>query len=188
MEELCPYICSRNKELFLRIHTVSCIMMKRRAFKLIQIMALTISISGCYFVSFEDVSALPDYSQYVGQIYKSESKTTVCRISFDQNYKPEPSHYIVVSRPNCSGPEVISYAELPIGTTFKVLKVLRCTNCFLDFEERVKLMVQLISTDSFNDRDVEVNAKLIGSAFVLVNPKQLTISSTLTGAKDAPAS
>jgi len=145
--------------------------MKHIIFKLILIISLAINISGCYFVSFEDVSSLSNYSQYVGKNYKSQSPTIIYRVSFDLNYKPEPSHYVIKSPPGFSGPEVISRKELPTGTTFEVLKVFKCTNCFLDFKERVKLIVKLTSTELFNDREVEINIEQIGGTFIPLTVK-----------------
>ncbi len=127
----------------------------------------SLTVSGCYFVSFEDVSAKAPYSSYVGKQYRSVDKTFIHLVSLDRSYKPTPSVYFVYGRPMAtSGPEVLSHAELPIGTTFQVLQVKRCTDCFLDFGERVEAVVRITSGDRFNDTDVRVSTKLLGSSFI----------------------
>ena len=139
--------------------------MQRLLRVLLAVAALT--LSGCYFVSFEDVSAKAPYSNHVGKQYRSVEKTYIHRVSLDRNYKPTPSAYFVYGRPMAtSGPEVLSHAELPIGTTFQVLKVMRCTDCFLDFGERVEAVVRITSVDKFNDTDVRVSTKLLGFSFI----------------------
>lgn len=132
------------------------------------LLTLHLFISGCGFVSFEDVSSQPQYSIFVGKHYRSTQPTKIYRISMDQNYKPEPSVYIVHSIPGISGPEVLSRAELPVGTTFQVLKVMRCTDCYLDFKERVHLVVKLTSASAFSDREIRVGYDLLGGTFAEV--------------------
>src|SRR5512139_1748108 len=118
----------------------------------VSVAAMALTLASCYLVSYEDVSAQSPYSQYIGKHYKSVRKAYIQRVSMDQNYKPTPSVYVVYGiKMADSGPEVLSSAELPIGTTFTVLKVMRCTDCYLDFEERVHAVVAITSSDKFND-------------------------------------
>jgi hypothetical protein len=132
------------------------------------LLTLHVLISGCGFVSFEDVSSQPEYSTYVGKHYRSTQSTEIYRISMDQNYRPEPSVYVVMGLPGISGPEVLTRAELPVGTTFQVLKVMRCTDCYLDFKERIHVVVKLTSISLFNDREIQVDYDLLGGTFVEV--------------------
>jgi hypothetical protein len=132
------------------------------------LLILPFLITGCYLVSFEDVSTQPQYSSYVGKHYRSAQPTKIYRISMEQNYKREPSVYVVTPLPGISGPEVLSGASLPVGTTLQVLKVMRCTDCYLDFKERVYVVVRLISTSEFNDRQIQVDNELLGTIFAEV--------------------
>jgi hypothetical protein len=132
------------------------------------ILILPLLIAGCYLVSFEDVSSQPQYSYYIGKHYRSIQPTKIYRISMQQNYKREPSVYIVKPLPGISGPEVLSGASLPVGTTFQVLKVMRCTDCYLDFKERVNVVVRLTSTSEFNDGEIQVDNELLGASFAEV--------------------
>lgn len=137
-----------------------------------------LAVSGCGFVSFEDVSTQSPYSAYVGKEYRSTKVALIYRVSMDPNYKLTPSVYIVKSSPGIAGPEVLSQVGLPVGTTLRVLKVMRCTNCYLDFGERIHMVVQITSSDSFNDAEERVDNNLFKSLFVEVratdNPLQPT--------------
>ena len=129
--------------------------------------ALCLTLSGCYFVSYEDVSEKAPFSDYVGKEYTSTGKIVVDRVSMDPNYKADPSVYIIYAFPGAAkGPEFLSLSVLPRGTTIRALKVMRCTNCYLDFEERVHLVVKITSSGDFQDTEVRVSTKLIGSVFV----------------------
>ena len=129
-------------------------------------LVLLLPLTGCSFVSFEDVSSQQPYSDYVGKHYQSNEITHIYRISMERNYKLEPSVYIVYAPPGIGGPEVLSQAKLPVNTTFIVLKVMKCVDCYLDFGERVHVIVKLTSTNSFDDREVQISKDLLGSSFI----------------------
>jgi hypothetical protein len=141
--------------------------MTKLAIKIMRLMMVSVAalLSACYQVSFEDVSAEPPYASHIGKHYRSEKAVYIYRVSMHPDYKAEPSHYILHAIQVYSGPEVLSHAKLPAGTTLKVLKMLRCRNCFLDFEDRVEAQVRLISTTDFGDREVRVSAKLLDTEF-----------------------
>jgi hypothetical protein len=130
------------------------------------VLILLLSLSGCNFVSYEDVSSKPPYSDYIGKHYRSNEITHIYRISMERNYKPDPSVYIVYAPPGIEGPEVLSKADLPVNTTFEVLKVMRCVDCYLDSGERVHVVAKFTSTNAFNDREVQISKELIGSSFI----------------------
>jgi hypothetical protein len=43
---------------------------------------------------------------------------------------------------------------------------MRCTNCFLDFGERVEAVVKITSADRFNDTEDRVSTTLLGLTFI----------------------
>ena len=116
--------------------------MKIRLAALLAVFLLT----GCYLVSYEDVSSDPKYASYVGAEYRTTGDMTVYRVSMDQNYGLSPSVYEIVQPPGFDGPEVISRTRFPEGSTMKVLTIQRCTDCFLDTEPRVHATVRVTST------------------------------------------
>lgn len=120
-------------------------------------------LAGCYLVSYEDVSRDPKYASYVGADYRTTADMKVYRVSMDQNYGPSPSVYKIVQPPGFDGPEVISTARFPEGSTVKVLTIQRCTDCFLDTEPRVHATVRVTSTTQFDDLEVEADLGLLSS-------------------------
>lgn len=120
-------------------------------------------MAGCYMVSYEDVSSDPKYARYVGAEYRTTADMTVYRVSIDQNYAPSPSIYMIVQPPGFDGPEVISRARFPEGSTLKILTIQRCTDCYLDFAPRLHATVRVTSTTQFDDREVDVDLGLLSS-------------------------
>lgn len=123
----------------------------------------TFLLAGCYMVSYEDVSHEPEYAGYVGTEYRTTVGMTVYRVSMDQNYGPSPSVYMIVQSPGFDGPEVISRARIPEGSTLKVLTVQRCTDCYLDADPRLHATVRVTSTTQFDDLEVEADLSLLSS-------------------------
>jgi len=123
----------------------------------------TLLLAGCYMVSYEDVSRDPKYASYVGAEYRTTADMTVYRVSMDQNYGPSPSAYMIVPPPGFDGPEVISTARFPEGSTVKILTIQRCTDCFLDAEPRVHATVRVTSTTQFDDLEVRAGLGLLSS-------------------------
>ena len=127
------------------------------------VLLATLLLAGCYMVSYEDVSNDPKYARYVGTEYTTTADMTVYRVSIDQNYAPSPSIYTIVQPPGFDGPEVISTARFPEGSTVKVLTIQRCTDCFLDTEPRVHATVRVTSTAQFDDLEVRAALGLLSS-------------------------
>ena len=120
-------------------------------------------LSGYGFVSFEDVSHDPQYSMHVGTEYRTTSDMTVYRVSMDLNYGPSPSIYKIVQPPGFDGPEVISTARLPEGSTVEVPTIQRCRNCYLDTEPRMHATVRVTSTKQFDDLEVRADLRLLSA-------------------------
>ena len=129
----------------------------------------TILLAGCGFVSFEDVSADPQYSTYVGTEYRTTSDMTVYRVSMDRNYGPSPSIYKIVQPPGFDGPEVISKTDFPEGSTLRVLTIQRCKDCYLDTEPRVHATVRVTSTTQYDDLEVRVDLGPLSSHMQAIN-------------------
>jgi hypothetical protein len=117
---------------------------------------LVLCLSGCGFVSFEDVSSNAAFSAYVDGHYRTTSDMQVYRISMDGNYGQTPSIYKVIPPPGIDGPEVLSRASIPAGSTLQVQSVERCVDCYLDSEPRVEMVIRFTSDSRFNDLQVRV--------------------------------
>lgn len=118
---------------------------------------LAFLLGGCGFVSFEDVSSEAAYSGYVHGFYQTTSEMHVYRISMDANYGPNPSRYKIIPPPGIDGPEVLSVASIPAGSTLQVQAVERCIDCYLDREPRIETVVLVTSEDRFHDLEVRVS-------------------------------
>lgn len=105
--------------------------MKRTIF----ILLLSFSLSGCLITEWEDVSSEPQYSGLIGVEMISNEQLRAHGITIESNYEKILNHYSITPLPGFSGPEVLSTTTLPKGTKFKIIKVIRCIDCFLKQEE-----------------------------------------------------
>jgi len=121
----------------------------------------TLLLPGCGVVSFEDASTDPRYSHFVGSHYRSEKPVAIHGISMERDYKPVLDHYTVTGIPGIRGPEVLSQKKFESGVTVKVLRVMRCTDCFLDPGGRVEVVVEVTSSDDFTKAPVKMNIKYL---------------------------
>lgn len=118
-------------------------------------------LAGCYFVSFEDASRDPRYADVVGKTFRSNERVAIHGISMDRNYARILDHYVVTALPGIGGREVLSHRELGIGTILRVIRVMRCTDCYLDFAPRVHAVVAITSPSAYNDARVEISLDLL---------------------------
>ena len=120
-------------------------------------------LTGCGFVSYEDVSGESEYSKYVGVRYRTTEDMQIYRISMERNYGPSPSIYEIVQSPGFGGPEVLSRTDFPAGSTMRILAVRRCKDCYLDEEPRMHVVVRLDADRQFDDLEVQADLGLLSS-------------------------
>ena len=118
-------------------------------------MVLIVSIVGCWFVDYEDVSHEKEYSALVGERFTTLTDLQINGVTMDRNYKKQIDLYTIYVLPGFSGPEVVSSEILKSGTDFEILKVLRCTNCL--FENRVEIVIKITSNNKYNNAPVEIS-------------------------------
>lgn len=112
-------------------------------------------------VHFEDVSDRPEYAALVGQHLVSTAEARIYGISNDRNYAPVLGGFVVTGLPGIGGPEVLSEASLPKGTIIEVLEIRRCTDCYLDFGERLELLLKIESASGFETAPVSMDMKYL---------------------------
>lgn len=79
----------------------------------------------------------------------------------ERDYKPVLDHYKVTGIPGIGGPEVLSQKRFESGVTVRVLRVMRCTDCYLDPGGRVEVVVEVTSSDDFTRAPVMMNIKYL---------------------------
>jgi len=128
--------------------------------KIIFAICFLIGISGCKLQKFTDISSDPKVSHLIGTKYTSTKELFIYGISNDPNYKKIVDNYTVMEPPGIGGPEVISKDVLPIGTSFKIIRVERCNNCF-PFKANERLVIELLSSSKFKDHPVTIDSDRI---------------------------
>ncbi|MBK7952016.1 MAG: hypothetical protein IPK00_25510, partial [Deltaproteobacteria bacterium] len=111
---------------------------------------------GCGFVDFEDVSDIPEFSDLMGREFVSMRETHLYGVSLDRDYAPHVDKFEILPV-SIAGPEVVSSETLPPGTKITVVSVLRCTNCWLDLEERIEVEVKFDPPRLQEEAKVRIN-------------------------------
>ena len=124
-------------------------------------------LSGCVMSQYEDVSAEPTYRSLIGQELRGNSELLLHEVTLDRNYAQRVDLCSVTPRPGFAGPEVISRRVLPAGTSFRVLRVRRCTNCL--FEKRIELIVSSPNAGRCGQAPIEISYEFLGSSVRLIS-------------------
>lgn len=115
-------------------------------------------------VTFEDASNDPRFSPLIGTNYQSTEELMIYGITMERYYAPILDHYTVTTLPGIGGREVLSEHRLAIGTTCRIVRVLRCTDCYLDFRGRVEAVVEITSRQEFTRAPVKIKIGLFEGA------------------------
>lgn len=96
---------------------------------------------------FDDISASHEARLIVGREFLSSQPLVALGVTTDQNYRGGVTYYSIKKLPGASGPEILDRFVLPPGTRIKIIKVLRCTNCYFmnDLEAEVHVNGSTIS-------------------------------------------
>ena len=106
---------------------------------------LFVSLSGCLITEWEDVSNESKYIKLIGLELITKETMRAHGITMEPNYEKILSHYSITPLPGFSGPEVLSVTILPVGTKVKIVKVVRCIDCFI---KEVDIELRLIEGPS----------------------------------------
>jgi len=131
--------------------------------RLILIITMT-TVSGCGTVSFEDVSNIKPYSEVVRLVLTSNKEVILHGWTEEDHTVKNPVFYSFSLPPGTANRFVKSRTNVPAGLKVEIVAVERCTDCYLDFEPRIKFKVILINlktdhelpiylTDSFLVKD-----------------------------------
>ena len=102
---------------------------------------LLITISGCGSVRFDDVSHIKQYSELVGMEVVSKEELILHGWTEEDFTVEKPVFYSFSMPPGTSNRFVKSRVTTPVGLKLKIIAVVECNNCFLDFEPRLKFIV-----------------------------------------------
>jgi hypothetical protein len=132
----------------------------KKFIEFILVFCLTVGMVGCKLKEFSDISNEPRVSKLIGIKCISKKELFIYGISNDPDYKKVVDDYTVMEPPGIGGSEVVSKDVLPIGTSFKIVRVERCNNCF-PFKANERLVIELLSNSKFKDRPVTIDSDRI---------------------------
>jgi hypothetical protein len=119
--------------------------------RILIVISLILSLSGCLIKEWEDVSGENEFKGIIGTQLKTKVKFVIHGVTTEPNYEEVLHHYSLMEAPGFGGPEVLSREELPIGTKFKLVKVIRCVDCTF---KRENIVLELLSNDNYQDAPI----------------------------------
>jgi hypothetical protein len=120
-------------------------------FRVLFIVLITFLLSSCLITEWEDVSTENQYKSIIGTQLTTKVKFIIHGVTMEPNYEEILHHYALMEAPGFSGPEVLSREEIPIGTKFNLVKVIRCVDCTF---KREKIVLEFISGDKYQDAQI----------------------------------
>jgi len=144
---------------------------------------LGVFLQGCTgFVDFEDISKDEIYADVINKTYETRIKFLVHGVNMDETIGKDTHLYIVTPPPGIGGREIKSSTNLNISSQIKVIKILRCSNCYSDFSPRIKFQVKVLSEKSFDDHDVffrdswgEIKFLYVENDAAVINPEYFVL-------------
>jgi len=119
--------------------------------RVIILISLIFSLSGCLITEWEDVIAESEYKNIIGTQLKTKVGFAIHGVTMEPNYEKILHHYALMKSPGFSGPEVLSKEKISIGTSFKLVKVIRCIDCTFKKE---KIVLEFTSSDKYKDAPI----------------------------------
>lgn len=121
------------------------------------VLSILTAINGCtVFSNYEDVSNNNEFSSIVGRAYETKKKLLIHGVNMDSPIGKKIHGYSVTPHPGMGGREIINREELTIGSTILLNKVLRCTNCYLDFGVRHSYVIDVLSSNKYRNHEVRM--------------------------------
>lgn len=148
--------------------------------------AVGVLMAGCDVAArFEDVSSRAPYSDYVGGVFELRVRMHISGVNAPPGYEKTVDYYVVKpASPSWSGPELITRETLPVGTLVEVEAVQRCTNCFLDFGDRLKAKIRIRGYSPQSDCPIEVPLEYLAPEFVRKSSKPSEPAQTTTAGQN----
>jgi hypothetical protein len=136
------------------------------------------TMQGCTtLVDFEDISKDEVYAGVINKSYDTRIKFLVHGVNMDETIGKDIHVYTVTPPPGIGGREIKSKTTLDVSSRIKVIKILKCSNCYLDFSPRIKFKVKVLSEKSFDDHDVFFRDSWGNMNFLYVENDEAVINS-----------
>lgn len=115
---------------------------------------LLANISGCRDVSFKDVSDVKPYSEVMRLTITSKKELIMHGWTGEDFTIKNPLFYSFSLPPGTSNRFVKSHSKIPSGLILKIVAVERCTDCYLDFEPRIRFRVTPLNITTVHELPV----------------------------------
>jgi hypothetical protein len=145
------------------------------------LLLLCIFTQGCT-VLIEDISKNKEYESVINKTYETRMKFIIHGVTNNRTSEKAVHYYTVTPPAGIGGPEIVNKTPLEVSTKIKIIKVLKCTNCYLHFPPRIKFQVEVLSNNSFDDHDVffrgswgDMKFLYVENDTAVINPEYFTL-------------
>lgn len=131
------------------------------------LLVMLASTLGCNTrAKFQEVSQERAYSGFIGAEYVLNVPMHLSGVNLPPGYRKVIDVYRLnpVSR-TWTGPELVTRETLPPGTLLVVESIHRCTNCILDFKDRLEAQVRIVNHGTKVDRPIMVSLDFLEAEF-----------------------
>ena len=91
-----------------------------------------------------------NYQSIMNAEYETTSKLFVFGYTLKVEEEPKIDGYALHEPPGISGPEILSKSQLPIGSKFRIYKVVKCSNCF-PFSSYRHFLIKIEGSENLKD-------------------------------------
>ena len=123
------------------------------------ILALAI-LSGCCTPSYEEIDNPSEYADVIGKTFKTREEMLIFGYSKDAPWETIDG-YVITEKPGIAGREILSRDPFPVGSVFRVNRIMNCTNCLWSAPDPV---VEVLSDKRYQGAFVELSNR--GNTFV----------------------
>lgn len=95
-------------------------------------MLVLVVATGCGAAEYRDVSGENEYINIIGNKFRTKVKMFAHKITLNEEYKPSADYILVTNPPGIGGPEILEKDVVPIGSSFELVHVMKCTNCIFE--------------------------------------------------------
>ena len=117
-------------------------------------------LSSCGTPSYKEIDDPSEYTDVIGKTFKTREEMLIFGTSKDAPWKTIDG-YVITGKPGIGGREILSRDPFPVGSVFRVKKIMNCTNCLWSAP---RIVVEVLSDDIYRGAFVRLSDR--GNTFV----------------------
>ena len=117
-------------------------------------------LASCGSPSYEEIDDPSEYKDVIGKTFKTREEMLIFGTSKDAPWETIDG-YVITGKPGIGGREILSRDPFPVGSVFRVNKIMNCTNCLWSAPQ---IVVEVLSDERYRGTFVRLSDR--GNTFV----------------------